>query len=240
MLSPNESLNITVTDRQKRRTVTDTRTNRCTSRHTDRRALGQKRGKTDKQRDKKQKTTDENRETRRERQGQWRHMVHGYVRRRPILLGPISTFFLFSPILLRPSSTSATWVNNIFRPTFCVCGWLWVLVCLSLLGVVDFGSFLVPRDLPPPDSSLPSSGPHFPRCISTIPWKALQILLEDGELQKMLTPPLYVQKASGKPDALVVQEREVSAQLIQADRKESLRSHSSESQKASGKPDSLF
>ena len=36
--------------------------------------------------------------------------------------------------------------------------------------------------------------------------------LEDGELQKLLTSPLYAQRASGKPDAMVVQEREVSAQ----------------------------
>ena len=36
--------------------------------------------------------------------------------------------------------------------------------------------------------------------------------LEDGELQKMLISPLYAQKASGKPDAMVKQEREVSAQ----------------------------
>ena len=43
--------------------------------------------------------------------------------------------------------------------------------------------------------------------------------LEDGELQKMLTSPLYAQKASEKRDAMVVQEREVSAQLTQADRK---------------------
>ena len=64
--------------------------------------------------------------------------------------------------------------------------------------------------------------------------------LEDGELQKMLTAPLYVQKASGKPDAMVVQEREVSAQYTQADQNESLRSHSSEGQKASGKPDASF
>ena len=64
--------------------------------------------------------------------------------------------------------------------------------------------------------------------------------LEDGELQKMLTSPLYAQKATGKPDAMVVQEREVSAQNTQADRKESLRSHSSEGQKASGKPHALF
>ena len=50
--------------------------------------------------------------------------------------------------------------------------------------------------------------------------------LEDGELQKLLTSPLYAQKASWKPDAMVVQEGEVSAQT----------SHSSEEQKASGRP----
>ena len=43
----------------------------------------------------------------------------------------------------------------------------------------------------------------------------------------MLTSPLYAQKALGKTDALVVQERDVSAQLTQAG-KESLRSHSYE------------
>ena len=32
--------------------------------------------------------------------------------------------------------------------------------------------------------------------------------LEDGELQKMLTSPLYAQRASGKPDAMVVQKIE--------------------------------
>ena len=48
--------------------------------------------------------------------------------------------------------------------------------------------------------------------------------LKDGELQKMLSSPLYAQKASGKPDAMVMQEREVSAQYTQADRKDSLRS----------------
>ena len=64
--------------------------------------------------------------------------------------------------------------------------------------------------------------------------------LEDGELQKMLTSPLYAQKASGRPDAMVMQEREVSAQYTQADRKDSLRSHSSEGQKALEKPNSLF
>ena len=30
---------------------------------------------------------------------------------------------------------------------------------------------------------------------------------EDGELQKLLTSPLYAQRASGKPAAMVVQER---------------------------------
>ena len=45
--------------------------------------------------------------------------------------------------------------------------------------------------------------------------------VEDGELQKMLISPLCAQKASGKPDAMVMQERGVSAQF--ADRKESLR-----------------
>ena len=64
--------------------------------------------------------------------------------------------------------------------------------------------------------------------------------LADGELQKMLTSPLYAQKASGKPDAMVVQEREVSAHFTQADRKEGLRSHSSEGQRALGKPNALF
>ena len=63
--------------------------------------------------------------------------------------------------------------------------------------------------------------------------------LEDGEVQKMLTSPLYAQKASEKPDAMVVQEREVSAQLTQAG-KESLRSQSSEGQKALEKPSALF
>ena len=66
--------------------------------------------------------------------------------------------------------------------------------------------------------------------------------LEDGELQKMLTSPLYAQKPSGKPDAMVVQEREreVSAQYTQADRQESMRSHSSKGQKALGKHNALF
>ena len=64
--------------------------------------------------------------------------------------------------------------------------------------------------------------------------------VEDGMSQKMLTSPLYAQKDSEKDDAMVMQEREVSAQYTGADRKESLRSHSSEGQNASGKPDALF
>ena len=38
--------------------------------------------------------------------------------------------------------------------------------------------------------------------------------LEDEELQKLLTSPLYAKRASRKPDALVVQERVVSAQTF--------------------------
>ena len=64
---------------------------------------------------------------------------------------------------------------------------------------------------------------HFEDSVESI----ADSVLEDGELQKMLT-------------SMVVQEREVSAQHTQADRKESLRSHSSEGQKAFRKPNSLF
>ena len=63
--------------------------------------------------------------------------------------------------------------------------------------------------------------------------------LEDGELQKMLTSPLYAQKASGDPMQWSCR-REISAQYTQADRKESLRSHSSEGQKDLVKPNALF
>ena len=68
--------------------------------------------------------------------------------------------------------------------------------------------------------------------------------LEDGGLQKMLSP-LKPRKLRRKPDAMVVQERErkkreVSAQFPQANRKESVRSHSSEGLKASGEQDALF
>ena len=64
--------------------------------------------------------------------------------------------------------------------------------------------------------------------------------IEDGESQKILTSPLYAQKALERPDAMVVQEREVSAQNTQADRKGSLRSHSSEGQEALEKPNASF
>ena len=56
----------------------------------------------------------------------------------------------------------------------------------------------------------------------------------------MLTSPMYVLKASGKTDAMVVQEREVSAQYTRAERKESLTSHSSEGQKPLGNPMHCF
>ena len=58
--------------------------------------------------------------------------------------------------------------------------------------------------------------------------------LEDGELRKMLTSPLCAQKNDEETNAMVVQEREVSVQYTQADRKESLRSHSSEGSECSG------
>ena len=69
--------------------------------------------------------------------------------------------------------------------------------------------------------------------------------LEDGELQKVLASPLYVQgrencnssripTAPGKLSA-IIQEREVSAKRTQADRRESLMSSSSQEPRASGK-----
>ena len=78
--------------------------------------------------------------------------------------------------------------------------------------------------------------------------------LEDGQLRKMLASPLYIQeregdfvllekpRVSGKPDAMVVQKREASAQQTQADRsrRESLMSSSSREPKVSGKPDAMF
>ena len=64
--------------------------------------------------------------------------------------------------------------------------------------------------------------------------------LEDGEIRKLLTSSRCFQGASGKPDAMVMQGREVSPQYTQADRKESLRSRSSDGQEALGKPNALF
>ena len=52
----------------------------------------------------------------------------------------------------------------------------------------------------------------------------------------MLTSPLYAQKASEKPDAMVLQERDVRAPYSEAERKESLKSHLSDGQKKLGKP----
>ena len=71
---------------------------------------------------------------------------------------------------------------------------------------------------------------------------SVEIIAESDlrELHKVLTSPLYAQNASGKPVAMVMQEKEVSAQYTQVDRKESLRSHSSEGQKALGKPNALI
>ena len=51
---------------------------------------------------------------------------------------------------------------------------------------------------------------------------------------------MYIRKLRVKLDAMVMQEREVSAQYTHADRKESLRSHSSEGQKDLEEPDALF
>ena len=48
--------------------------------------------------------------------------------------------------------------------------------------------------------------------------------LEDGEIRKLLTSQLYAQGASGRPDAMDIQESEVNAQT----------SHSSEGREATG------
>ena len=86
-----------------------------------------------------------------------------------------------------------------------------------------------------PETSYFQSQMHFDDSVESI----ADSDLEDGELQKMLISPLYAQKALEKPDAMVVQERQVSAQLTQAG-KESLWSHSSEGQKALGNPMRCF
>ena len=54
--------------------------------------------------------------------------------------------------------------------------------------------------------------------------------LEDREFQKLLTSSLYAQRASGRPDAMAIQESEVSART----------SHASEGWRASGRPVALF
>ena len=65
--------------------------------------------------------------------------------------------------------------------------------------------------------------------------------LEDGELRKMLTLPLYRQEsnAPGKP-AAIPQERGVSAKRTQADRREGLMSNPSQETRASRKPVAMF
>ena len=50
--------------------------------------------------------------------------------------------------------------------------------------------------------------------------------LKDGEIRKLLTSSLCAQRASGRPDAMVIQERDVNAQT----------SHSSEGREATGRP----
>ena len=66
------------------------------------------------------------------------------------------------------------------------------------------------RDIKIPETSYFQSQMHFDDSVESI----ADSDLEYGELQKMLTSPLFAQKASVKPDALVMQEREreVSAQ----------------------------
>ena len=78
--------------------------------------------------------------------------------------------------------------------------------------------------------------------------------LEDGELREMLASPLYIRergenfdssrrpKASGKPEAEVIQKRGASAHCTQAghSRRESLMSSSSQDPRASGRPDAVF
>ena len=54
--------------------------------------------------------------------------------------------------------------------------------------------------------------------------------LEDGKLQTLLTSSLCAQGASGRPNAIVIQERGVNAQT----------SHSSEGREATGRPVALF
>ena len=77
------------------------------------------------------------------------------------------------------------------------------------------------------DMSYLQSHMHFDESIESI---AADSDLEDGEIKKLLTSQLYAPRASGTPDAMVIQEREVSAQT----------SHLSQDQRASGRLAALF
>ena len=89
-------------------------------------------------------------------------------------------------------------------------------------GLPDYSSI----DSKLPETSCIQSHMHFDDSVESM----ADSDHEDGELQMMLTSPLYAQKASVKADAFVVQEREVSAQS----------SHSSADHRAPGKPAALF
>ena len=72
-----------------------------------------------------------------------------------------------------------------------------------------------------------TSNPNF------IPMKDrgwIDIDFEDGEIRKLLTSSLCAQGASGRPDAMDIQESEVHAQT----------SHSSEGREATGRPVALI
>ena len=71
-------------------------------------------------------------------------------------------------------------------------------------------------------------------CMSTIPWKALQSLISKMEGYKRCWLHHCTSRKIRRIPMQCMQEREVSAQYTQTDRKDSLRSHSSEGQKASG------
>ena len=58
-------------------------------------------------------------------------------------------------------------------------------------------------EMSPVEKSYLQSQMHFDESTESI----ADYDLDDGELQKLLTSLPYVQRASGKPDAMVVQER---------------------------------
>ena len=93
------------------------------------------------------------------------------------------------------------------------------------------------------DSKISETSYFRRRCISTIPWKALQILISKMRVTKRwwhhhCTPrKLRETRCNGHAGE---REREVSAQNTQTNRKESLRSHSSDGQNALEKPNALF